>query len=90
VIRYRYPRLSDPRLEAFVLGLASLGSVVSAALAPPLWRYLLIALALVLAVGTTVQVRRRYRTAPSWMATQHAEATARDAQAGVREVGRLA
>jgi hypothetical protein len=79
VTRYRYPRLSDPTLDALLLGVATLTAIISAALAPPPWRYLLIVLALACAAGTAVQLRRRYSPTQGWRTARYVEQTTREA-----------
>jgi hypothetical protein len=62
-----------------VLAAAAFVAVFSEVFVSSPWRYPLIVLALVPIAGTAVQIRRRYRPAPSFIVRDHAEATARDA-----------
>jgi hypothetical protein len=76
---YRYPHVSDRKLEFGLYAVSSTVAVISVVFVPSPWRYLLLVLVLALFIGNAVQIRRRYRAAPSWQVRNHEEATARDA-----------
>jgi hypothetical protein len=76
---YRYPHVSDRRLDFVVLTATAAVAVVSVVFVPSPWRYPVIALVFVLVGGMALQIRRRYRLAPSFFVRDHAEATARNA-----------
>jgi len=59
--RYRYPRISDRKLDLGVTGTSLALAVVSVVFVPSPWLYALLVLVLALFVGTAVQLRRRYR-----------------------------
>jgi hypothetical protein len=76
---YRYPRVSDRKLDFVSLGATAAVAVLSLVFVPSPWRYPLIALELIVLAVRGIKVRRHYRPAPSFFATNHQEAMAREA-----------
>jgi hypothetical protein len=77
---YRFPRISDRKLDFVVLAAtAAAVVVVPMAFVPAPWRNPLIVLALAFVAETALQARRQYCSASSSIVRNHDEATARDA-----------
>jgi hypothetical protein len=76
---YRYPRVSDRKLDVVSFGATAAVAVLSLVFVPSPWRYPLIVLELIVLAVMGIQIRRRYRAVPSFFYTNHQEARAREA-----------